>query len=75
MPILKRLVHGLTAVLRRIGRIHAWLIFTLFYFVVFAPVAVLFRCLADPLRLRRGVQSVWAQRSMPSDRWVWAKSQ
>ena len=41
------------AVLRTIGNLQAWILFTLFYLVILTPIALVFRFVADPLRLRR----------------------
>jgi hypothetical protein len=40
-------------VVRTIGNVQAWIILTLFYVVLITPIALVFKCLADPLRLRR----------------------
>ena len=40
------------AALRTFGNIQAWLILSLFYIVLIAPVGFVFRLAADPLRLR-----------------------
>ncbi len=57
-----------------IGRIQTWLILTVFYFVIAAPVALVFQLLADPLQLR-SPSSIWKSRSQPPDLWIWAKAQ
>ena len=41
------------AALRTIGNLQAWILFTLFYLVILTPIALVFRFVADPLRLRR----------------------
>ena len=41
------------ALLRTVGNFQAWILLTLFYVVVIAPIGLVFRCVADPLRLRR----------------------
>jgi len=64
----------LLTIAKRIGRVQAWIIFTLFYFVVMAPVALIFKLLADPLRLRCR-SSVWKTRVSPADPMVWGKAQ
>ena len=75
MSIAKRLWHGFTIALRYVGRVQAWIIFTVFYFVLLAPVAILARWFSDPLHLRRGTQPIWTPHAPPSDLLVWAKSQ
>ena len=40
------------ALLRTIGNIQAWVILSVFYVFVILPMGVVFRLLADPLRLR-----------------------
>ena len=73
---MKRLVQVLKTVAKAIGRAQTWLILTLFYCVVLAPVAVIFRCAADPLRLRASARSPsWLTKTEPADRWRWARSQ
>ena len=72
---MKRIVQGLKAVAKAIGRVQTWLILTLFYFVVLAPVALIFRCLADPLQLRGSTRSGWRTRTESADRRAWAASQ
>ena len=72
---MKRLRMIVIALARRIGQVQAWLILTCLYVLVLAPVAVIFKALADPLRLRRAARSMWHTKSPPSDRWAWAKSQ
>ena len=59
---------------KRIGRIQTWLIFTLFYFVVMSPLALLFKCFADPLHLRSR-SSLWRSRVPPADPLGWGKTQ
>ena len=71
---MKRFVQILKAVAKAIGRAQTWLILTLFYWLILAPVAIIFRCAADPLRLR-GAGSPWLAKREPSDRWNWAKAQ
>ena len=71
---MKRVVRGLKAVAKEIGRVQTWLILTLFYFLLLAPLALIFRCVADPLRLR-GAGSPWLAKREPADRWSWARSQ
>ena len=46
------------ALLRAIGNVQAWILLTLFYVVVIAPIGLIFRLRgADPLRVRRRGQS------------------
>ena len=67
-------MHLLMRLAQRIGRIQAWLIFTLFYFIILAPVALVFKLLADPLRLRPRA-SLWTSRPPPADPIVWGRTQ
>jgi len=63
------------AVAKRIGQLQAWLMLTAIYFLALAPIALVFRCVADPLRLRRSSHSSWHPKSQPNDRWKWAQAQ
>ena len=72
---MKRIVRGLQAAAKIIGRAQTWLILTLFYFVILTPVALVFRWLADPLQLRKTPRSSWRAKTEPPDRWSWAKAQ
>lgn len=65
---------GLLACAKTLGRVQTWLVLTLFYFLLLAPVALIFRCVADPLGLRRR-GSPWRPKQEPPDRWAWAKAQ
>ena len=71
----QRLWTALLAVAKRIGHVQAWVILTIFYFVVLAPAALLFQLTADPLHLRRRSGSVWERRPQIPDPRAWAKSQ
>ena len=73
--MLKRLYAGLLAVAKRIGQVQAWIIFTLLYFVLLAPVALLHRLLTDPLHLRSSARSIWHTRPAVRDPLAWAKEQ
>ena len=66
----------LLRVARRIGRIQAWIIFTLFYFIVMAPAALIFKLFADPLHLRP-CSSLWRTRVPvpPGDQISWGRAQ
>jgi hypothetical protein len=44
---------------RRIGDFQARLILVLFYFVIFAPFAILVRWLSDPLAIKPGTARGW----------------
>lgn len=46
------------ALLRRIGNLQAWILFTVFYIVIIMPCGLVFRLLATP-RQRRGRSSNW----------------
>ena len=46
------------ALLRTIGNVQAWIILTLFYGLILTPFGLVFRFVADPLRLRRRA-STW----------------
>ena len=71
---MKRVKEILLKIAKRIGRVQAWIIFTLFYFVIMAPVALIFRVLADPLRLRSRA-SLWTSRAPPADPISWGRAQ
>lgn len=71
----QRLWNGLLAIAKRIGHAQAWLILTAFYFLVLAPVAAVYRLMADPLRLRPRRGSIWHPRPPIADRMAWATSQ
>jgi len=62
------------ALLRTIGNFQAWILLTLFYVVVIAPIGLVFRCAADPLRLRRR-GSTWQPFGRHYDRMEEASSQ
>jgi len=72
---MQRLTMMVVALARWIGHVQGWLILTLLYVLVLAPVAVIFKRLADPLRLRKSARPVWHTKSPPPDRWAWAKEQ
>jgi uncharacterized membrane protein len=46
-----------------IGNIWAWIILSVFFIVILAPVAIIYRCFANPLRLRSR-QPAW--QALPS---------
>ncbi len=71
---MRRLKVALLAAARLIGRVQTWLLLTLCYVVFLAPVALLFKLVADPLTLRRRVNP-WRQKVPPADRMTWARSQ
>ena len=63
-------------VARRIGHLQTVVLLTLFYFLILAPVACVYRCCADPLALRRRTKAdAWHARMQPADWWAWAKAQ
>ena len=62
-------------VARFVGHIQAAILLTLFYFIVLAPVALLYQLVADPLHLRRSSASAWQSKPQPLDWWAWAKAQ
>ena len=72
--MLQRVWNGVLTMAKRIGRVQAWLILTVFYFVILAPAALIYRLAADPLRLRPA-RSIWRDRPTPSDPLAWAKAQ
>ena len=63
------------AALRVVGNIQAWIILSLFYVVLVAPVGFVFRLLADPLRIRRRNTSAWIPLPSQYDRLDAAKEQ
>ncbi len=80
MPVipgwLRALGRALMRVLRAIGHVQAWIILTVFYLLFLAPVAIVFRLVADPLRLRRSTGSPWTPRTAPAgDRLARAREQ
>ena len=66
-----RFWEGFKRVAKRIGEIQAWLILTLFYFTLLAPIAIMVR-----LAARRGAREAdpWHPRSEPADPAAWAKA-
>ena len=74
-PMLKTFWKGILALAKLIGHVQTWLILTVFYFVILAPVALIFKCIADPLRLRGGSGSLWTPRILPDDWRIWATEQ
>ena len=84
--MLKRCWNGLLAVAKQIGRVQSWLILSAFYFVLIAPMALIYKLASDPLRLRPRLprklgggqgagRSAWFERPQPANRLEWAKSQ
>ena len=82
----KRCWNAVVAVAKRIGQVQAWLILSVLYFVLMAPIALFFQLTADPLRLRPrlprklgggqgGRQSGWCERFQPPNGLEWAKHQ
>ncbi len=63
------------ALAKRIGRVQSWIILTVFYFVIVAPIALIFKLCTDPLHLHSNQSSLWHPRTPPHDRWLWAKAQ
>jgi hypothetical protein len=49
---------------KAIGDFQAGLILTVFYIVIFAPMAVLLRLLSDPLRLKKPDAVTWSSRTL-----------
>ena len=60
---------------RRIGQLQTWLLLTVFYVVCLAPAALVFRIVADPLRLRRSSSNEWQPKVPPAELTAWSKSQ
>lgn len=59
-----------------IGRVQARIVFSLFYFVLLAPVAIVLRLVADPLRHRHPSTSNWRERAAEAgDPWAGARRQ
>ena len=58
-----------------IGHVQAWLVLTVFYFIILAPIALIFKLVSDPLHLRTRATSIWNARAQPPDlrRWVSAQ--
>jgi len=40
------------AILRTVGNVQAWILLTLFYVLIITPFGLIYRCVANPLRLR-----------------------
>jgi len=72
---LRSITQGLLVVARAIGRAQAGLVLTLFYFFILGPAAMVFNCVADPLRIRRAAQAPWQPSAAPRDPWQWARRQ
>ena len=53
--------------LRTLGNIQAWIILSLFYVIIIAPLGMIFRCFADPLRVGKR-QSNWQATPSQYDR-------
>ena len=70
-----RLFKLLASGAKRLGKIQAWILLTVFYFLFLAPAAIIFRLVADPLRLRRRDGSPWHLRVQPADLQRWIKAQ
>ena len=75
IPVWRRAGRALKAVARRIGQAQSWLLLTLFYFLFLAPVALVYRCVADPLRLGRRARDPWCLREPVLDQQRWARIQ
>lgn len=58
-----------------IGQVQTWLLLTLVYVIAVAPVALLYKLWADPLRLRSSSTPLWHPRAAPPELQTWAKSQ
>ncbi len=58
-----------------IGRVQGAMLFTLFYFIFFLPVGLIFRLFKDPLQLRRGRSSLWTPKLRQNDTLEQAQSQ
>ena len=58
----------LLAGLRVIGAIQAWLILSLAYVVLMLPMGLIFRLVADPLRIRRRADTAWQPFTRQFDR-------
>ncbi len=59
-----------------LGRVQARVLLTLIYFVVLAPIALIFRQAADPLQLkRRAKRTAQSARATLRDAWPWARAQ
>lgn len=57
MKILKFVFRKWLAIARPIGNFQAQVILSLFYFIFFAPIGVIFNLFLDPLRVKRRVRS------------------
>ena len=72
--MLRRLWEGWKRVARAIGNFQARVLLTIFYAVLIAPVGLVFRLFADPLRIRRPCET-WLDRSADGTDLVTARRQ
>ena len=72
---LKQLWEIWLRVANAIGDFQAALILTVFYTVVFAPTAIFFRLLSDPLRLKRPDVVTWSLRTITDEKLEAARRQ
>ena len=61
--------------LRVVGAVQAWLILSLAYVVLMLPMGLIFRLLADPLRIRRRADTTWQPFTRQFDRLDEAREQ
>lgn len=57
--VARKLWNGWKQTVKKIGDFQARLILTVLYFVIIAPFALIVRCGADPLSLKKGVPPGW----------------
>jgi hypothetical protein len=66
MNAFARLRRGWSKIARFIGEVQTAVVFSLIYFVVIAPIALLLRLFGDPLWYRKRAQaSFWTRRAEP----------
>lgn len=63
------------AALRTVGNVQAWILLTVFYVLIITPMGLVFRFVADPLRLRKRAGSNWQPFSRHYDRMAEALEQ
>lgn len=73
--MVKRVGRAFLAFATRLGRVQAWLLLSAAYFLVLGPIALVFKMLADPLRLRKQPRSMWRARPQSPNLRGWAKAQ
>lgn len=63
------------AILHTIGNVQAWILLSIFYVVILTPLGLVYRLVADPLRMRKREASNWIPLPRQYDRLEDAKEQ